>query len=324
MRGKGWVLEVYGRERKLGALRRSLGDEGYVRGDEATFFCKSPRGCDGRHHKRKLQVNLKADIFHCWVCDWKGRDLLPILRLGGESHPDYVDYKAEHRPDSPLPPKEYEAVRLPGEFRPLCVPRSSPYHRQAIAYLAARGLTSDDILTYKLGYCETGRYAERVIVPSFDEYGELNFFTGRAIWKRVGLPYLNGKFDKDIIFNDLLVDWSRPITLVEGPFDAIKAGINAIPLQGKFVMPRLLDKIIARRVPVRVALDSDAVHDTLRVAEQLLKYGVDVSIVEIPPARKDPGAMSREEFGSCHVRPVSGMVDLVRYKAAHSSTLGAW
>ena len=54
------------RERKLSALRRALKDEGYAKGNEASFYCPSKQGCNGQHHKRKLAVNLENDMFHCW------------------------------------------------------------------------------------------------------------------------------------------------------------------------------------------------------------------------------------------------------------------
>jgi len=312
------------RERKLALLRRALNDDGYVRGDEATFFCTSPAGCNGNHHKRKLAVNVETDVFHCWVCGWAGHSLLPLLRALGPTDLDVIEYTAEAQPDRSAVTKAYDKVRLPGEFRPLCVPWSSLYYRQAIGYLADRGITSDDILTYKLGYCETGRYAERIILPSFDEYGELNFFVGRAIWKRLGLPYLSGKFDKNIIFNDLLIDWSQPITLVEGPFDALKAGTNAIPLQGKIVSPKLLEKILTKRPKVFVALDTDAVSVSIKIAEQLMRLGVDTSIVSWPSEFNDPGEMTKEQVEQARTKAEarSTMFDLIRFKIAHSASLG--
>lgn len=313
------------RERKLAALRRALSDHGYVRGDEATFFCKNPQGCAGGHHKRKLNVNLQSDIFHCWVCNWSGGRLTKIFRaLLPASDQDRIDYESEQARPKEVKERQYDAVHLPGEFRPLCHPFPGLQYRQAIAYLGRRGITSDDILTYKLGFCMEGRYADRIIIPSFDEDGELNFFVGRSIWNRAGdFPYLSGKFDKDIIFNDLLVCWGQDITLVEGPFDAFKAGTNAIPLQGKYPSKKLLDKIISTKVRVKIALDSDALGDALKIAEQLMKYGVDVSIVSWPKELKDPGDMTREQFNefSQRARPINSPVDVIRVRAQYSGTL---
>ena len=316
------------RERKLAALRRSIGD-GWGKGDEVSFFCPlpEPEGCGGKHHKQKLSVNLATDKWHCWVCGQGGRNILKLLAFGGRAHPDYVDYAAEvEKPKEADPEKQYEKVRLPSEFRPLCVPYHSPYYSQAITYLTDRGITADDILTYKLGYCETGRYAERIIIPSFDEYGELNFFVGRAIWKRIGLPYLSGKFDKDIIFNDLLVDWSKPITLVEGPFDALKAGTNSIPLQGKYLSDKLVAKILHKQSAVCIALDCDAVSESMKLAQSLSQLDVDVSILDWPKELgpdADPGSVSKEQFDVLRsaAKKMHNAIDFARFRIHHSSSL---
>jgi DNA primase len=258
------------------------------------------------------------------VCGWAGRSLLPILKSLGPADQDFIDYAAENRGDKAEATKVYEKVRLPGEFRPLCVPWGSLYYRQAIGYLADRGITSDDILTYKLGYCETGRYAERIIIPSFDEYGELNFFVGRAIWKRQGLPYLSGVFEKNIIFNDLLIDWTRNVVLVEGPFDAIKAGTNAIPLQGKIVSQKLLDKIIEKKAKVSVALDKDASDVALNIAKNLLSLGVEVSVVrwDVIPF-DDPGEMTQAQMSEAirTARKIHSVADLMVMRVRNSSSL---
>lgn len=311
------------RERKLSALRRSLQDEGWVKGNEVLFFCRFKNGCNSQHHKRKLAVNIENDVWHCWVCGKGGHNLLPLLAFGGKDHSDFKDYLEEQalKTTEPKEAKEYDRVRLPKEFRPLCVAWGTPYYHQAIGYLSSRGITADDILTYKLGYCEEGKYAERIIIPSFDEYGDLNFFVGRALWKRVGLPYLSGKFDKNIIFNDLLVEWGKGITLVEGPFDAIKAGTQAIPLQGKFLSEKLLIKIIEKRPEITIALDADAMTDTFKMAEKLMVLGLKVNLIKWEGDFKDPGEMTKEQFASMRPAPFRGMVDVLKYKVMHSGSM---
>jgi DNA primase len=313
------------RERKLAALRRALHDDGYVKGDEAFFFCTYSQGCNGLHHKRKLQVNLQTDLMHCWVCGFHGGSLLKILWRLGEQDPDYLAYKeeveAKRGSRRSRPAKEYERVRLPAEFRTLSRPSDSLYSRQALAYLTSRGVTPEDILDYKLGYCAEGRYAERVIVPSFDEYGELNFFVGRGVWERVQPPYLSGEFDKDIVFNDLLVDWRKPVTLVEGPFDAFKAGHNAVALQGKRVPKRLMAKILQLRPRVVVALDHDAPRETLGIAAELVNSEIETLVVSWPQGVKDPGVCTKEQFEEIRRRavPVVSAADILKRRAVLAS-----
>ena len=312
------------RERKLSALRRCLPGETSGHGKEICFFCPlpEPEGCGGKHHKPKLSVNLESDKWHCWVCGQGGRNILRLLAFGGKEHQDYIDYAAEVEKPKEQVTKEYDKVRLPKEFVPLCVPSASLYHHQAIGYLARRGVTAEDILTYKLGYAEDGPLRERIIFPSFDEHGELNFVVGRGIWERVSPPYMtNGRYDKNIIFNDILIDWRKPIVLVEGPFDAIKAGTNSIPLQGKFISDRLINRILFREVPVYIALDEDAASDTLALAERLKGYGVETFIVEWRGV-KDPGDMTKEQFQE-HMKRAkrySAATGLL-FRAMHSGSL---
>ncbi len=314
------------RERKLAALRRALKQDGWVKGDEVIFKCTYSKGCNGQHHKDKLQVNLKSDIFHCWVCNWSGGSLLKILWRLGEDDPDYADYLAEQErgPSKDRDGKVYDAVRLPKEFQTLSVPSRNPYFRQAIAYLAGRGITSEDVLDYKLGYCEDGKYKDRVIVPSFDEHGELNFFVGRGIWERTSPPYLSGHFEKDIVFNDLLVDWSKPITLVEGPFDALKAGHNAIALQGKVPSKKLMSKIYRLRPRTYVALDADAGPAMLKIAGDLVSNDVETLVVDWPDGVKDPGECTRERFAEIRERaiPVVSMGDILKQRVHQSASSG--
>ena len=60
----------------------------------------------------------------------------------------------------------------------------------------------------------------RVIIPSFDSEGFLNYFTARAIDESTR-KYVNPKVKRtDIIFNELNVDWKKELVIVEGPFDS--------------------------------------------------------------------------------------------------------
>ena len=45
-----------------------------AKGPELIFYCPF---CD--HHKRKLQVNVDSQQWHCWVCDAKGRSIFSLV-----------------------------------------------------------------------------------------------------------------------------------------------------------------------------------------------------------------------------------------------------
>jgi ribosomal protein L37AE/L43A len=46
-----------------------------MKNDEQAHYCPF---C--HHHKKKLQVNIKTQYWHCWVCDAKGRKIQRLLK----------------------------------------------------------------------------------------------------------------------------------------------------------------------------------------------------------------------------------------------------
>lgn len=284
--------------RKLKLLKKALGSH-YASGNECLFYCPK---C--KHHKQKLSVNIEADKFKCWVCDYSGRSIRRLVR-------SYADYRTlsewdeltNHTDitsfDNLFKEQEEQAqieVNLPEEFRSL-VSKDLPLCTLPVRkYLTERGVTAKDILQWKIGYCVSGEYAGRVVIPSFSDDGSLNYFVARSYngnWKK----YMNPPASRNIVFNDLMVDWQSDITIVEGAFDAIKAGTNAIPLLGSQLNEnsKLFQKIVKYNPKVYLALDPDAEKKSARMIKKMLTYGVDLYKVEITPY-SDVGEMSKDEF----------------------------
>lgn len=303
------------RERKLQAIRSTLGREEFSKGDEFIFFCQPGVGrCQTVHHKPKLSVNLRTDHFHCWICGFSGRNLVPLLPRGSEERRAYLEELHGPKVEEPVPERTFEAPSLPAGFKSLSRPGRGPYHQAAMAYLADRGLGTDDILRWKLGYCEDGEYKNRIIVPSFDEYGRLNFCVGRAFYDDPR-KYKHGLLSKDIIWNDYLVDWTKPVTVTEGPFDAFKAYDNVVALQGSLLSRRskLFSKIVLSGVDTFFAMDDDAFDKQLGIVGNLVSYGVTCLLVPLG-GRKDVGEMTKEEFVRAKGRavPIRSESDLLK------------
>lgn len=290
-------------QQKLRAITSILGEVERITGEEVFFWC--PREECKNHHKPKLSVNLKRDCFHCWVCGWGGRSLLPLLRLRGETEHSRA-YQDASSPAGSI--KAFDKPQLPKDFRTLTKDWASRYCRQAKNYLLReRGLTEDDLYRYRVGYCEDGGYSERVVFPSFDEDGALNYVIGRSIYDRHPV-YLSGNYDKgSIVFNEYLVDWSKPVVVVEGIFDAIRVGDNAVPILGSSLGAdtRLFQRIVRSKQDVVLMLDFDALSKQLRIARRFLDYDVTVRFVDIS-GHKDPGSMRREDI----IRSMDGAVAL--------------
>ena len=69
-------------------------------------------------------------------------------------------------------------------------------------------------MKYNIGYCESGLFSNRVIIPSYDEDGKLNFFVGRDIYDSP-MKYKNSSTTKDVVGFELFINWNEPIVLCE-------------------------------------------------------------------------------------------------------------
>ena len=185
-------------------------------------------------------------------------------------------------------------ITLPKEFKSLAEPHNSILRDHAMLFLKKRGITQEDIVRYNLGYCIEGEYQNRIIIPSYDSNGKLNYFVGRDFYAST-LKYKNPPIPKDIIGFDLYVNWSLPIILVEGVFDAMSIKNNSIPLFGKTILPKLYGKIIENKVKdIFIILDSDAFDDAIQITEKFVNEGISVNFVKLDG--KDPNDLGYKKM----------------------------
>ena len=246
------------------------------------------------HHKPKLQINVQTQKWHCWVSNQGGHNLFQLfkkLKASKEQFDELSDIVGKPKSLSSKyeKNKRKNIVRLPNEFKPLWLDGNSFIRKHAIVYLKNRGITLVDIIRYGIGYCEEGLYANRIIVPSYSSDGELNYFVGRDIYDG-GMKYKNPPISKDVIGLDLFINWNEPIVLCEGVFDAIAIRRNAIPLFGKTIPKSLMKKIYEKQVKqIYILLDSDAIMDSIKMTDSLMKNGIDVYYVNL--SEEDPSDM---------------------------------
>jgi DNA primase len=286
-------------EEKLKIVGEVLGD--YRRSsNEFLFYCPF---CN--HHKKKMSVNFGLNAWKCWVCDVRGKNIYRIIRKFGTYQQKQKWLELDGRLDLSEFDKmfmemndleEIQTTDLPFEFISLCnrhLPRSS---QSPLDYLYRRGLSKKDILLWKVGYCREGRYSGRIVVPSFNNKGDCNYFVSRSY---VGhrMKYLNPPVGRNIIFNELYIDWDEPIILVEGVFDAVVAGHNSIPILGSTLREdsKLFQAIVIHDTPVYLALDADAKKKQDYIVKLCKKYDVDMKIIDTSNS-EDVGSMCKEEF----------------------------
>jgi len=282
---------------KLRILEEILGNN-YRSNDEHLFFCPF---C--KHHKRKMSINISKNTYKCWICDSRGKSIYTLVRKFGnhfqkqkwqsfEENVDISDF------DNIFEEKEEETIQrisLPKEFISLANKDLSLTAGAPLNYLRKRGVTSADILKWKIGYCEDGEYRNRIIIPSFNRNGNCNYFVARS-WTKDWLTYKNPPASKNVVFNELMINWGEPIILVEGIFDAIIAD-NSIPLLGSTLNAhsRLFKAILTRSKRVYVALDQDAEKKALNIISELISHGIEIYKIDTS-AYEDVGEMTKEEF----------------------------
>ena len=66
-------------------------------------------------------------------------------------------------------------LNLPNEAKQLWNGGNSIQKKHAINFCYKRGLSDSDIIKYNLHYCLSGIYQNRIIIPSYDSDGQLNY-----------------------------------------------------------------------------------------------------------------------------------------------------
>ena len=146
-----------------------------------------------------------------------------------------------------------------------------------------------------MGFCSSGGYSNRVIIPSYDEAARLNYFLARDIFPNSKFKYKNPPMSKDMIGFEMYINWNEPIVLCEGVFDAIAIRNNAIPLLGKFLSKTLLKKLAGKKPrKVYVALDTDAKKDSIKLVKFLMDSGINTYLLEMNG--KDPSELGFKRF----------------------------
>ena len=279
----------------------SIFGKGILSGNGKNFDVRCPICAPTDSSKKKLSIRTTDDANHCWTCGWKSRSLAPIIRKYGsqEQISIYREIVGGNQIDF-RPAVEEKKIELPKDFRLLVdCGDLDPDVKAAWRYVYSRGLSDKDAWFYKLGISDEPRWKRRVIMPSFDSSGGLNYFVARAIDKDKKPKYDNPDVDKNpVVFNEICIDWSKRLVLVEGAFDMVKCPINSTALLGSDLDERheLLNKILLHGTPVSLCLDGDMWDKkTPRIAKKLMEYNIDTLIVDVRPWG-DPGSMSKSEF----------------------------
>ena len=291
------------------------------------FPCPRCIDRDGFMEARKynLEVNIQKQVFQCWKCssmedDMKGSITKLIRMYGNEkllseykeiirSIRDSELYKL-HFNDSDFNIDtsiiEKEDLKFPSSFK--FFKKDGKNNYGALKYLENRGIGWDIIERYKIGFTEreeeNKKGSFRIIIPSYNALGELNYWVGRDYLPKsekfaTRLKYDNPKVEKKtIIFNEEKLNWDADITIVEGPFDHIVVP-NSVPLLGKALNQEYKlywDLITRANANVNIFLDADA-FNTVKELYKMLNHGRLYGKVRYIPVEDDEDPSSLYEKG---------------------------
>lgn len=270
-------------------------------------FCGKP----GRFY-----INMETGAWICFKCEERGKSVAGVIaQLEGISYSEargmmmragitfrrrettttLLDKIRDLRPDleraEHVEPEPVD-FGLPPEFIPVWNGKKF----KMPLYLVERGIKRETAKAWSMGFCNRGRYANRVIIP-------VECPNGRSITARSTdgdePRYLNPK-DADharLILGWNMVRYGADFALVEGPLDAVKMwqhGIPAMALMGKRLHADQLSML--RRWPsdaaVVVMLDPEEAKAPWETAKALAFHFASVYIATLPDG-VDPGASTK-------------------------------
>lgn len=259
----------------------------------------------------RLWVNPEAETFHCWHCGFGGRSLAVLMVSGSEGQRRYLRHLGERPMSARQAVAAPPCTSLPDGFIPFRLNGSrceAPY----LTYLHTRNITDHTVALYRMGYVDSGRLAGRVVVPSFDGAGSINFWSARSIDPTEAVRYRLPYSSKDVVSNEHMIDWTSPVYLVEGIFDEVAIGPQAISLYGKFMLPALATRLVSARPPlVNVCLDDDAEDDAWVLIARLLSYDLPCAMVRLDD--KDPAVAGSDVVAraAAAAPPVTGRMSMM-------------
>lgn len=247
-------------------------------------YCAEEKGyVDGKYN---LEVSFSLGKFHCWSCGNSGTISKLINSIGGKTYYDEYfsiikDIKESKYYNLDLFKDNGDIfsenfLKLPKTFRKINL--FSCKDKQLCEYLQKRGITQNEIDLYNIGRTlwdgEEYYWRNRIIIPSYNEYGDLNYYVGRTYKdgdKRS--KYKNCDADKKkIVFGESIINYDADIYLCEGIFDSLVFP-NAVPFMGKSLTrdSDLYQKIYERaNSRVVICLDDDtSINETKRIYKLL-------------------------------------------------------
>ncbi len=276
----------------------------YIHVGKQTYYCQ-------RCASAGPLVKLFKDVVHLSNEDLKRYMENPLSLMGTKSLKEILE---EELIDLSRFYDGKQPIKLPDEFQPLDLETNDPEELYIFEYLFNRGLSIEQIIDYGFGFCKTGQYRDRVIIPCY-EGGSPIYFVNRlcldngkpltkqreqelmvaGIRKTVNPPMnFNSLGKSEVLYNIDIAKQYDTIIVTEGAFDAINVGQNAVAILGSMISQNQISKLLKTKAKkIIMMLDPDAIDKALLSCKKLEGLiPVYLSVVEA----KDPGEATRAQI----------------------------
>jgi hypothetical protein len=240
-------------------------------------------------NKYNLEININKNVYRCWKCEDEMSGSLYNLFRYYTTKEDFLKFIEESKNYinisnyiSNKKKKKECGLSLPTEFINFKdIDLNNKKHKWAYYYLSKeRGLNIDMINNFDIGFCLEGRLRYRIVIPSYNKNGELNYYCARTFLKDAIPKYRFPDFREtgvskfDVIFNESNIDFNDTVFLVEGVFEVFPFPKNTIPILGKVLSDVLLGKLIKYKPNVVICLNKDAIKNAKLIKNKLNSCGL--------------------------------------------------
>ena len=290
------IIVVYMFDRIYNILKSFLGEskQGFFDNGTSQYQFNCPECAEENggmpDNKFNLEVSFSLGKFHCWKCSCSG----PLSRLvkeygGTELLKDYYAAVKDIKESKyyniglfkDMAENAYlnDYIKLPDTFTKIDL--NTCRKKKLVEYLEKRHITQDIIDLHNIGYTtwdeEKNSLRNRIIIPSYDSAGDLNYWVGRDFTgNEKRMKYWNSKNDKnEIVFQESLIQWDATIYLCEGAIDCLSYP-NSIALLGKTLSKntKIFQELYDRaRANIVICLDGDTELKETKRLYNLLNIG---------------------------------------------------
>lgn len=213
------------------------------------------------HRENKLGITLEPDgTMHanCFVCadDGKHDDVYDTVREALE------EGKPVESGNAPVKIKQHTFRFSEGQLK--CAEAALDYHPEAIEYLQSRGINVEVAKRNRVGYVDHWRIGPAVVMPSFDDQGELvevkfRSIKGKEFDKTNRTPGEHWLYSRDVVPEAVLT--GKPVVVTESQLDALTLqsfGFPAVSFDSAAHKLNAADLCALKSLPlVALGLDND-------------------------------------------------------------------